>query len=182
MADRNTPKPEPNTRLPRPDPSNPEDFLVLLLRAVKSLEKEIQEVQKEIQDAQKLAQSYKIDAFFKFSELKCALETLATKDKIGPLSALPKEDQQKEFLNLLGNLDEQHKRVENSLKTLSRDKDVNKPVGGCSTEPPRERELPQSIPLPELRKASAPGHGFDSSTPAGQAATRHGKVEARAYL
>jgi len=105
-----------------------------------------------------------------------------SKDKIGPLSALPKEDQQKEFLNLLGNLDEQHKRVENSLKTLSRDKDVNKPVGGCSTEPPRERELPQSIPLPELRKASAPGHGFDSSTPAGQAATRHGKVEARAYL
>ena len=182
MADRNTPKPEPNTRLPRPDLSNPEDFLVLLLRAVKSLEKEIQEVQKEIQDAQKLAQSYKIDAFFKFSELKCALETLTTKDKIGPLSALPKEDQQKEFLNLLGNLDEQHKRVENSLKTLSRDKDVNKPVGGCSTEPPRERELPQSIPLPELRKASAPGHGFDSSTPAGQAATRHGKVETRAYL
>jgi len=108
MADRNTPKPEPNTRLPRPDPSNPEDFLVLLLRAVKSFEKEIQEVQKGIQDAQKLAQSdkrdsqklaqsYKIDAFFKFSELKCALETLTTKDKIGPLSALPKEDQQKEL-------------------------------------------------------------------------------------
>ena len=53
MADRNTPKPEPNTRLQRPDPSNPEDFLVLLLRAVKSFEKEIQEVQKGIKDAQK---------------------------------------------------------------------------------------------------------------------------------
>ena len=93
------------------------------------------------------------DASYKFSELKCALEGLTKKDRIAPLVAMTGE-QQKELLKLLAELDKQHQTVENSLNKLSQDKDVNIPLGGCSTEPPREQEQPQGIPLPELRKAA----------------------------
>lgn len=169
MADHSTPKPPaPNARLPIPDPANPEDFLMLLFETKKSFANQIAVNQKQAQSTDRLERR---DAFYKLSKLKCDLEALTNKDRIAPLTALPEEKQQKRFLGLLGELDKQHQAVENSLKKLSQDKEVKIPVGGCSTEPPREPELPQSTPPPELRKASAgkqPGSRFDSTTAAGR--------------